>query len=74
MIFNTLISICLIVAGDTLIERWNLKAKYPRISKILEARSKISKAYLWFYVLILFSLIFIFTGANLYMLILKYFV
>lgn len=73
MILDTLISICLILAGNILIERLNLKAKYPRFSKILEARSKLSKASLWIYVIILFSLILIFMGVNFYMLTFRYF-
>jgi hypothetical protein len=46
MIFQTLISICFIIAGDIIIEKLNLESRYPRLSKFIKARAKFRKAYL----------------------------
>jgi hypothetical protein len=43
---QTLISICIIIAGDALIEKLNLDSRYPRLSKFIKARAKFRKAYL----------------------------
>jgi hypothetical protein len=46
MIFQALISICLILLGDSLILKFNLETRYPKFSKFIKVRTKISKAHL----------------------------
>lgn len=65
---NALISIVLILAGNYLILYFNLETKYPWLSKLIKARSKLSKGYLWFYSIFLVVNIFIYIGLNLYIL------
>ena len=46
MIFQALISICLILLGDSLIQKFNLETRYPKFSKFIRLRSKLSRAHL----------------------------
>lgn len=64
IILNTLIVICLILAGDKIIQRLNLEVKFPKIAILIKARAKFSKAYLTFQVFLLFALIFLYIGLN----------
>jgi uncharacterized membrane protein YqgA involved in biofilm formation len=46
MIFNSLIVIITILAGNYLIEYFNLENKLPRLSNLIKVRSKLSRGYL----------------------------
>lgn len=72
MIISTLFSICLILLGDSFIKWLDLETKYPKLAQIFKTRAVITKTYLKFYVVILFVLILINIGVNIYMIIISF--
>ena len=72
MICSTLFSICIILLSDSLINRLNLDAKWPKLAKILKVRARLNKAYLRFYIVMLIILILINLGVNIYMFIIAF--
>jgi len=72
MIWSALSSICLIIVGDSIIKKLNLEVKLPKLARILQTRARLTKAYLKFYVFLLFILIFINVSANIYMFVIAF--
>jgi len=75
MILQTLISryaLGFIFAGEIFIKKFNLESRYPRLSKFLKARAKLSKASLWLHIIVLFSITLILLGVNVSMFYYRY--
>lgn len=72
MIWSALSSICLILVGDSIIKKLNLEVKLPKLARILQTRARLTKAYLKFYVFLLFILIFINVSVNIYMFVIAF--
>lgn len=64
LITSALLSITLNIAGNIIVEKCNLEVKYPKLSKFLRARTKLSRAYLWFHFFILIITIIIYIAYN----------
>ena len=69
MISQALISICLILLGDSVIQKFNLEIRFPKLSKFIKFRAKANRVYLSVYIIILISVLLVFSSVNVLMLI-----
>jgi hypothetical protein len=67
-LFNSALTILLILVGNHYIPLWNLEAKFPRLSNLLKARAKLSRVYLRIHLILFFVVLLGYIGANLYIL------
>lgn len=74
MILGTLISVSTLLIGDYLIEKLKLDIKYPRLPRYIKFKKSLNKHYLMFYIIIFYIIVIVFIIANVYILLLKYFV
>ena len=74
MVLSAVFSITIILAGNYLIKNFNLEVKFPKLAYFIKTREKLTKAYLWLHVILLFTTLFINIGANLYIFFLRYYI
>ena len=74
MLLNASISIFfLILVGNQFILWLNLEEKYPKLSKILRARAKVSTFTFMFHLIWFFLILFIYAGINIYIILYREF-
>ena len=71
-LISTLFSICLIFVGDSLIKRFQIDGKNPKLAIIVKYITRVNKVSLKFYVFMLFLIILINIGVNAYMFIIAF--
>lgn len=67
-IFNTGVSIAIILGGNHLIQSFKLEEKYPWLSKVLRVRAKLNSVYLRLYITLVFIIVVVWIILNLYIL------
>lgn len=74
MILMALTSICILLIGESLINKLNLDTRYPRLSKYIRMKEKLNKYYLKYYIILLYTIVILCLCGNIYMFVLKYFI
>ena len=72
MILMALTSICILLIGDFLINKFNLDTRYPRLSKYIRMKEKLNKYYLKYYIILLYIIVILCLCGNIYMFLLRY--
>jgi DNA polymerase III delta prime subunit len=67
IIFFAINSVIMIYYGDILIKYFNLEKKYPKLSHLIQLRRKILSYHMLINFIIIYSIIIIFMGVNVYM-------
>jgi hypothetical protein len=66
-IFSTLSSICIILLGDSIINKLDLESRFPKLARFIQIRARVTKAYLKVHVFLLFITILVYMCINIYM-------
>jgi hypothetical protein len=72
MIFNAIVSIFSILAANHYLKLWKIEEKFPKLAKYLKTRENISNKFLVLHVVMLFSILFIYTIINLFIIFFKH--
>ena len=67
-------SILILIQGDKIINKFKLEIKFLKLSKWIKLRQNLADGYLIFNIILFYITLLLFLFANLYMLLLKYFI
>lgn len=73
MILMALTSISILLIGNFIIKNYNLETKYPWLYKYIKIRENLNKYFLRYYIILLYIIVLLCLGGNIYMFVLKYF-